>query len=253
MNKFYSIGEEDKEVQNEFQLKNLGKRKVVGQTRPDPESFYKTGIDRRIPQDVYGDIVDTDYDQAFVWKITLCKPSYKALELLNHHYLYFKENVDYEGAEFIKHIRYVVLPILNKWRGFEVQKQVLNDWLAEIELSKRKKEIDVNMSFGDINAPSQFQVGSPGASQNQAVKYKNENVLELFRMLQSDLDKLEDDLREDFKIEIDNAIRQLNRGKDISSRLLTIGGLMKDVGIGTLTNLIASPVFEVMKPYLGLH
>ena len=51
---------------------------------------------------------------------------------------------------------------------------------------------------------------------------------------------------------MDYAIAQLERNKDIKPQLLNIGLLIKDVGISTFSNLLAAPISELIKPYLGL-
>lgn len=251
MNEFYSITEEGAEPISEFQLRNLGEKTVsmiIGGVRPS-EYWGTRGTDRSV---VYRKVTSDDYDKQFASVLTNTKPIYRCVELIEHHASFYVNERKGEREKFIQQMKYMVLPILEKKKGKEAFATLLKDWLDENDKSKSGKGTSYNLNFGDVNAPSQFQVGSPGGSQQQTVKYKNENVLELFRLLKSDLNKLESDIREDFELEINNAVRQLDKGKDISSRLLTIGGLIKDVGIGTLTNLIASPVFEVMKPYLGL-
>jgi len=53
-------------------------------------------------------------------------------------------------------------------------------------------------------------------------------------------------------MEMDYALSQLKHGRDVKSQISNISRLIKDVGIGTFSNLLAAPIFEVVKPLLGL-
>lgn len=108
------------------------------------------------------------------------------------------------------------------------------------------------ITVGDINSPTQFQQGSTHSSQAQEITYSQENISKLFTLLKADIEKLNVELKEDLKSEMDYALRQLGKGKSIKTQLSNIGGLIKDVGINVFANLIASPIFEIMKPALGL-
>ena len=109
-----------------------------------------------------------------------------------------------------------------------------------------------HINIGDINSPTQFQQGSDNSNQTQEIIYSQENINELFTLLKADFDKLSIDVREDLKSEIEYASKQLDKGKSVKTQLLNIGGLVKDVGINVFANLLASPIFEVIKPTLGL-
>jgi hypothetical protein len=108
------------------------------------------------------------------------------------------------------------------------------------------------ISIGDINSPTQFQQGSNHSFQTQEIAYAKENINELFVLLKSDFDKLSINVREDLQSEMEYASKQLEKGKNVKTQLLNIGGLLKDVGINVFANLIASPIFEIIKPALGL-
>lgn len=109
-----------------------------------------------------------------------------------------------------------------------------------------------HINVGDINSPTQFQQASNHSNQTQEITYSQENVNELFTLLKADFDKLSIDVREDIKSEIEYASKQLDKGKNVKTQLLNIGGLVKDVGINVFANLLASPIFEIIKPALGL-
>jgi hypothetical protein len=108
------------------------------------------------------------------------------------------------------------------------------------------------INVGDINSPTQFQQGSNHSTQTQEIAYTEENINKLFTLLKADFDKLSIDVRDDLNSEIEYASKQLKKGKSVKTQLLNIGGLVKDVGINVFANLIASPIFEIIKPAMGL-
>jgi hypothetical protein len=107
------------------------------------------------------------------------------------------------------------------------------------------------ISFG-ANSTAQIQQNTANSSQSQQVNYTNENITELLKLLEQDLTKLNSDQAEELKTEINNAIKQLDNGKDIKSRLLTIGEIVKDIGVDVFVGLISSPIVKILKPLLGL-
>ena len=109
-----------------------------------------------------------------------------------------------------------------------------------------------HISVGDINSPTQFQQGSDNSSQTQEINYSKENINQLFTLLKADFDKLSVEVREDLKSEIEYASKQLDKGKSVKTQLSNIGSLVKDVGINVFANLLASPIYEILKPALGL-
>jgi hypothetical protein len=108
------------------------------------------------------------------------------------------------------------------------------------------------ITIDTINAPLQLLQGSNNSTQTQNVHYSQENIHEFFSLLKADIVTLKAELQEDFNSEIAYVVKQQNKGKDVKQQLLNIGGLMKDIGMNVFGNVIASPIFEVIKPLLGL-
>lgn len=108
------------------------------------------------------------------------------------------------------------------------------------------------ITTGNINSPTQFQQGLGNLNQTQTIEYTQENVKELFNLLEAAIKGLDFTLQEDINNEMNYAKRQLDKGKDIKPQLLNIGIFVKDVGMNVFANLLASPLFEVLKPMLGL-
>jgi len=253
MNEFYSIGEEGRDLENSYQLKNLGSQKIsmiVGKrVRGDWGESDTYQSDR-----LYAKTTNEDYDRSFAHKIAKTKPPYEIGNLLDYHLGYYVNQNNGTKEKFIKHIKYVIMPLISKQQDKEVYLQLLNEWLAENQdnINYRKDNIIKTIQFGDINAPTQIQVDSSHSQQTQSITYSKEDISELFSLIRADLEYVRSDFKEDLKNEIENAIRYLERGKDIKSRLLTIGSLVKDIGINVFANLIASPIFELLKPALGI-
>jgi hypothetical protein len=109
-----------------------------------------------------------------------------------------------------------------------------------------------HITLRDINSPTQFQQSSNNSVQFQGIAQTKENIKELFSLLKTDMEKLNSEQKDDLKSEIEYASRQLDKGNSVKTQLLNIGILIKDVGISVFANLIASPIFEIMKPALGL-
>lgn len=246
MNEFYSIGEETSEPKDSFQLKNLGTKKpfiTIGGRRSwdgsinDSETFYTN-------------ISTEDYDRLFVDKLTKIKPPYEINKLLDYHLKYYlSKNIGLKD-KFLKHVKYVVIPEVKKKKDKEVYTDLINEWLKE---NTEPMKDNVNkLNIGDINAPTQIVIDSNGAVQNQTVNYSSESILELFELIKADLKNMESDLKDELLIEVENATRHLQNNKDITSRLKTIGVLIKDIGINVFANLAAAPLYDHIKPLLGM-
>lgn len=108
------------------------------------------------------------------------------------------------------------------------------------------------ITIGNVNAPLQLLQSSNNSTQTQNINYSQENIKEFFSILKTDIIKLTPEQKDDFNSEIEYAVKQQTKGKDVKQQLLNIGGLMKDIGMNVFGNIIASPIFEVIKPLLGL-
>lgn len=124
------------------------------------------------------------------------------------------------------------------------------NYLRKIE-REHQIESSINLNVGN-NSNVLFQNKTTHSVQMQNINIVKEDVHKLFELIKKDLKELNDEQSEDLKLEIQNAIKQLEKGKNINSRLLTIGSLIKDIGINVFANLLSSPIFELMKPILGL-
>ncbi len=252
MTEFYSINAENENPQNDYQLQNLGKQTIMAVIGKSVRGDW--GEERNYQsQTFYRDTTSDDYDNAFANKLLDIKPPYDLQKILDYHLDFYLTKKHGDKLKFIKQIKYVVLPIIKNRKNNDIYVELILDWINEREMKKQKgKQSAITLKVENINAPTQFQVNSDNSSQTQQVSYTENNVREFFDELKKDIEVLNAELKDDFQIEIDNALKQLNKGNNINSRLLTIGSLIKEVGINVFTNLIASPIFELMKPILGL-
>ena len=250
MNEFYSISEEHKEPIDDFQLKNLGNQRIMAivgkRTRGD------WGENRgNESQKFYRDTKPSDYDDLFEAKLINCDPPYELSEILEYHLRFYMNVRQGNKLKFIKQVKYVILPKIKNRKNKDVQIELVKEWINQMN-EKETKDNLTNLQVGDINAPTQFLVNSDNSSQNQTIHYNKEDLKQLLNDLRSDLAQIEKGTAEELRSEIDKVFQQLEAKKNVTYRLLTIGDIVKNVGYGVFSNLIASPVYENLKPLLGL-
>ncbi|MCW3117863.1 MAG: hypothetical protein JWM28_1945 [Chitinophagaceae bacterium] len=205
----------------------------------------------------YRDTTAEDYDKQFINKLQKWKPVYNIDRLIEHHYHYHITKNKQGHSEFLKHMQYVILPVLKKRPNAEVVTELFEQWIDQKE-SKNKEQLKSHIvnnntiNVGHINAPAQFQQSSDHAIQTQHNLPQKEVVNEAFELLKKDLQKMDDQIRKDFAMEMDYAVAQLVKDKDIKPQLMNIGNLIKQVGIGMFSSLLAAPAYELIKPHLGL-
>ncbi|MEI6348178.1 MAG: hypothetical protein WCP69_09555 [Bacteroidota bacterium] len=252
MNEFYSICKEDADPENEYQMQNLGKQTIMAVIGKQVRGDW--GESRSCQsQTFYKDTVPEDYDDAFVLKLTSVKPPYDLYKVLDYHLSYYINTNHGDKDRFLKQIKYVILPIIQKRKSLDVYMELITEWIKKNDMNtKNNKTADITLNIGDINAPTQFQLNSDNSSQSQEIYYNKEDIKELFELLKKDIEKINEEFKEEFQYEIESAIKQLNKGKDIRNRLFTIGSLIKEVGINLFANLLASPIYSLMKPFLGI-
>lgn len=108
-----------------------------------------------------------------------------------------------------------------------------------------------NISLGD-HSTAQIQQNTSNSNQTQQINYTKENVKDLLTLLKADIARLNNEQTDELTLEIENALKQLDKGKDIKSRLLTIGEIVKDIGIEVFVSLASSPLANILKPLLGI-
>lgn len=235
---FYVISKEKQEEVNEFDIKYFGD--VVPKNFPVSYGNGHIGVETK-----YIPATSEDYDRKFISFMDTISPIFKIPQFLDYHY----NNYSGEKNEFISQIKYAILPIIEKRANSSLSK-LINDW---IEMKNPKENItSYTINTGNINAPVQIQQKSSNSNQSQNLNYNSENVKEFFSVIKSDIQKMDQKIREDFDLEIGYAVKQLEKGNDITTQLFNLGSLIKEVGLSMFTNLISSGIFEIIKPSLGI-
>lgn len=197
-----------------------------------------------------------DYDRQFAYKLNKYKPVYNMGNILDYHFNHYCSTHPHGQGDFLKHMRYAVLPILKKLNNSEVCVTFLEEWIEEkTTIKKTIPPHTVNnntINVGTVNAPTQFQQNTDYSVQTQHNHLQKDEIKEFLEILREDIQKADESIRNDFALEMDYAIAQLKKDRDVKPQLLTIGSLMKDVGIGTFTNVLASPIYAILRPLLGL-
>ncbi len=253
MNPFFDISDDEDLPDNELPLKNLGNQQIYATigARRGSEFWGTSGTSSKT---FYENTTPGHYDRQFAYKLQKWKPIYDIDRLIEHHYKYYI-SIHKQGDEFLKHMRYVILPMLKKQRNTDVCIDIFEQWLQkQIPLGTHNFNTVTNntINVGSINAPTQFQQNSDHSVQTQNTHYQKEDVKTAFELIQQDIQHLNEQIRKDFAMEMDYAMIQLERNKEIKPQLSNIGTLIKDIGIGTFTNLLAAPIFELIRPHLGL-
>ncbi|WP_400263118.1 hypothetical protein ACFX5U_08640 [Sphingobacterium sp. SG20118] len=183
-------------------------------------------------------------------------PVYELDRLLDHHYKFYILNLKNENDKFIKHMMYVIVPYLRKVNDGEIRIDLLEKWIEmkipSVQVPRENSIVNNTIQMGNINAPIQFQQNSNNSVQTQHNQYQLDDIKTFFDLLSKDIQNLDKKIREEFCLEINYASTQLVKDKDIQPQLINIGSLMKEIGLGVFSNLIASPVFEYIRPSLGL-
>jgi len=124
-------------------------------------------------------------------------------------------------------------------------------YMSEIENKRKMSIINNNNNTGKI----QIQIDSDNSSQK--IDSNNEQdssalFLEFYKLLKSDLSEKNSEEVNDLNKELERTKELLEKGKDVKNRFPVIGDLMKDISINTFASLIASPIYETVKPLLGI-
>jgi hypothetical protein len=255
MNPFFDISPDQNLSIDALPLYCLGKQRIYATIGRKGSDFW--GTSGTASTNHYIDVVAGDYDNQFVYKLQKWKPVYEIEQLIEHHYQYYITGHTQGHDVFLKHMRYEILSKLKKKNNTEDLCELFEQWLnrkaPKGNEPNRPQTVNNTINVGSVNAPAQFQQNSNHSIQSQHNHYQKEDIKQAFELIEKDIQNVNEQIRKDFAMEMDYAITQLQKDKDIKPQLLNIGALMKAVGMGTFTNLLAAPIFELIKPYLGLH
>ncbi|WP_339607596.1 hypothetical protein [uncultured Roseivirga sp.] len=252
MKEFYDITtQEGQNPENRFQLKNYGPRRHL-MTVGTPVRRGSWGERKEyISNTTYRDTRPEDYIKDFIYAIRKFKPIYEIDMFLDHHLGVYVERGN-NSETFIKHIKYEVIPQLENNKDSKTHIELVNKWLGQREGKSWNQKSNHSIYLQGVNAPVQLLIDSPNASQTQEIYYTKEEIDDFLNRLQKDADNLKHDLKEELLLEIQTAKSQLKRGKSITPKIKSLLILTKEIGIGVFTNLVASPIYETLKPSIGL-
>jgi hypothetical protein len=254
MNPFFDISTQNDLPNGAYQLENLGSQRIFASFGKRIRGDWGES-DHYQSSHVYTDVTAEDYDHQFVSRLLRVRPSYKIDGLIDHHFNFYVSG-NAEGKElFLEHMRYEILPILKNRSTNEAYVELFEKWINNKKMKPEEKHnqtINNTINVGTVNAPLQFQQNSNHATQFQHNHLQKDQLKDFFEILRHDLQAMDENIRKDFAMEMDYAVVQLERNRDVQPQLTTIGTMMKDVGLGTFTNLLAAPIFEIVKPLLGL-
>ena len=252
MNEFYSIGPLNKELDNPYQLNNLGTEIPMVSFGKRSSSYW--GDSGKSSETYYRKTTPKDYDGNFAYRLSIINPPYDLSKFLDYHLDHYLTITKGIKEKFIKHIKYVIIPLVIKKREKEVYISLIEEWLEENDTNRKLKQMPTMniITTGDINSPTQFQQDVKGSNQTQKINYTIEEIKDLFQYLKKDIETLSLAQAEDFRLEMEYALKQLERGNNAKDQLWSIGKLIKDIGINVFANLVASPIYELLKPFLGL-
>lgn len=176
MNPFYDISINEQLADEEFSLHNLGSQKIfatIGKRRSDYWGSNGTQSTHH-----YTPVLAEDYDKLFIYKIGKWKPIYDIEKLIEHHFYHFLKKQPDGKEEFLKHMRYVILPILKrqKNRDSDTRIELFEQWLNEklVPISPIKSQTIFQNSDKISNTQSKKTIFISYSHSDE--KYKNEVV-----------------------------------------------------------------------------
>ncbi|SEB21513.1 SEFIR domain-containing protein [Pedobacter hartonius] len=155
MNELYDIAPEGQEPDSSLQLRHLGSRRIMATfsipRRNDygERTYSRHSVDR--------DVKASDYDGLFANMIFKTNPPYDIELLLDHHYRKFVEANHNDHKMFLRHIKYVVIPILEKRKQHQIYVGLVNEWLDQIrELDSTRDKTGI-LENQEVTVKSNFE------------------------------------------------------------------------------------------------
>lgn len=191
INSFY-ITFEDADKRHEFDLRPLGATYFRG----FDIAFSDGNGNRSGGESIYTATTSEDYDTKFIEKILKITPVYRLPDFLDYHYSRYLNGREDGEDNFIKHMRYVIYPRLDRYQRKEYA-SLMMEWITEKNtvLKERKKEIAAGIEKESPGSPAihvtvgnnsnfQFQQGTTNSHQQITIKG---NDMEQYKRLVEDI------------------------------------------------------------------
>lgn len=150
MNDFYDIGDNSEAPDGSMQLENLGEQKILASIWKSARSGW--GERRHTSKDIYTNTKAEDYDHLFASRISRTRPPYAIDKFLDHHFQHYTKRFVGEEKMFFKHLKYVIVPILQK-QDHTMYVELVEEWLNEKKnVAPAKVELTVNEKLDKILA-----------------------------------------------------------------------------------------------------
>lgn len=152
LHEFYAVSDENATPVNEFEIKHLGTRLnkiAIGKRVHNGYDFNYTS------ESFYTETIADDYDNAFCEVILSTSPLYKVDELLKYHFKYYTKVKKIDKKRFFNHLRYVILPKLQKREN--KHKQVYTEYVTKW-VDDKETEKSISFNFLELK-PSIMGIG----------------------------------------------------------------------------------------------
>jgi hypothetical protein len=250
---FFAISKQKEEVENDFELMNLGDQRVfmiTGKRVRDDWGYSKNFVS----ETSYTNTHPEDYDNCMASKLHYFDPIYELSNVLNYPLEYYILEKNGNKDKFIKHIKYTIIPKIKN--GNYKQKdeciELILEWVKTHAQPNIKmntpSNIEVKGSFN--NSPILIQNNSDNS--NQSIQVTSDQIDSFLKLLKEDLGNIKSDLKDELLEEISKAESNLSKGKNVNSRIATVWNIVKEIGISLFSKTTASLIYETIKGPLGL-
>lgn len=148
LNEFYDIGIPGQEPGHPLQLKHLGSQIAAVTFGSRGSKFWHESP--RPSQTYYRSTTEKDYDQQFIHKICTTHPPYDIEPLLDHHYNLYLSGHPEGHSRFQKHIKYVIIPALEKKGNRAVYVEIVNEWLSALKATPLNNQMTTNQRLNKV-------------------------------------------------------------------------------------------------------
>ncbi|MEI2272574.1 hypothetical protein OHD16_10525 [Sphingobacterium sp. ML3W] len=250
INSFYTTFE-DADKRHEFDLRPMGATTFRG---------FNVGVSDGNGNRYGGEAIQTattleDYDSRFIEKILKITPVYRFLDFLDYHYNHYLNRQEVEEDTFIKHMRYVIYPSLERYKRNEYA-GLMMEWITKKNamLTQKQQEKEgasipaIHVTVGN-NSTFQFQHATTNSHQQITIKRNDiEQYMKLVEEIRAGFVEFKKHLSpteaSNLKMETEFLEFNLNKEKPDASIVKSIGksisGILKSIPGNVVANWITN-------------